>query len=71
MRGMVVRVRKFGERKFRRIVLPERTKLADLIKRLDLSPQTVVARVNGKIVVERESLADGDRVELIPIVTGG
>ena len=71
MRGIVIRVRTVGKRGFRSIELPKRVVLADLLKRLDLNPQTVVARVNGKIVAERERLVNGDSVELIPIVTGG
>ena len=71
MSGIVVRVRTFGKRGFQPIKLPKRILLADLLKRLDLNPQTVVARVNGKIVAERERLVNGDSVELIPIVTGG
>ena len=71
MSGIVIRVRTVGKRGFRSIELPKRAVLADLLKRLDLNPQTVVARVNGKIVVERERLVNGDSVELIPIVTGG
>lgn len=71
MGGIVIRVRTVGGRGFRSIELPKRVMIADLLKRLDLNPQTVVTRVNGKIVVEKERLADGDLVEVIPIVTGG
>ena len=60
-----------GERKHREVKLPKRAKVADLLKVLGLNPQKVVARVNGRIVVEGELLSNGAQVELIPIVTGG
>ena len=66
-----VTVRLAGERRPRRVKLEERARVIDLFKALGLNPQTVVARVNGRIVAEGERLSKGAQVELIPIVTGG
>jgi len=71
MKTIVVSVRILPEKRKRRIKLPTRSKVAGLLDALDLNPQTVVVRCNGKIVTEGERLASGDLVEVVPIVTGG
>jgi thiamine biosynthesis protein ThiS len=71
MKKIVVSVRVLPGRRGRRIKLPARSKVAGLLDALDLNPQTVVVRRNGKIVAEGERLASGDLVEIVPIVTGG
>jgi len=45
--------------------------IVDLLKELDHNRETIVVRRNGKIVAEEERLADGDLIEILPIVTGG
>jgi len=71
MKTIVVSVRVLPGRQRQRVRLTARSKVAGLLDVLDLNPQTVVVRCNGKIVTEGEHLASGDLVEIIPIVTGG
>lgn len=71
MPRIVVKVKVFGRRPERRLFLPARAKVLDLLKRLGYNPQVVVVRRNGRVVVEEEGLASGDVVEIIPVVTGG
>lgn len=71
MSRIVVKVKVFGRRKERRLFLPSRAKVLDLLERLGYNPQVVVVRRNGKVVVEGEGLASGDVIEIIPVVTGG
>ena len=71
MKTIVVSVRVLPGRQRQRVRLTARSKVAGLLDALDLNPQTVVVRCNGKIVTEGEHLASGDLVEIIPIVTGG
>lgn len=68
---MTLKVRILGHRGTRKVRLSKSAKVMDLLEALDLIPQIVVTRRNGKIVVEEERLASGDLVEIIPIVTGG
>ncbi len=68
---MTLNVRILGRRGTRKVRLSKSAKVMDLLEALDLSPQIVVTRRNGKIIVEEERLASGDLVEVIPIVTGG
>jgi sulfur carrier protein ThiS len=71
MKTIVVSVRILPRKQKQHIKLPTRAKITDLLKALDLNPQTVVVRCNGKIIAEGERLASGALVEIIPIVTGG
>ncbi len=45
--------------------------ILELLAKLDYSPEVVIVRRNGRIVVEEEQLADGDEIEIIPVVSGG
>lgn len=66
-----VRVKIVGQRAMRKVKITPRTKIIDLLKLLGQNRETVVVRVNGKIITEEERLAGGDLVEILPIVTGG
>ncbi len=43
----------------------------DLLKDLDLSAQTIVAKQNGELVVEETVIDDDDEIQLIQIIYGG
>lgn len=43
----------------------------DLLEDMDINPVTVVTKVNGKIKTEDEELKQGDKVELVSVVSGG
>ena len=45
--------------------------IKDLLDDLDLSSETMVAKKNGEIVIEEESIEDGDAIEFIQIIYGG
>jgi len=46
------------------------TLLSSLVK-LDILPETVLATRNGEMITEDEILRDGERVELIEVISGG
>jgi len=71
MKKIVVTVKLYGQRKTKKIRLTRDAKIVDLLKRLNYNPDVVAVRCNKKIVPEGERLANGDLVEIIPIVTGG
>jgi thiamine biosynthesis protein ThiS len=68
---ITITVKILGRRGSRKISLPPRAKVSDLLKQLGYSSQVVVTRRNGRVVVEEERLATGDLVEIVQIVTGG
>lgn len=43
----------------------------DLLADLNLSPQTVVAKQNGELVIEETPIRDGDEIRLVQIIYGG
>jgi thiamine biosynthesis protein ThiS len=68
---IIVKVRVIGQRAAREVMVPQKARIADLLDQLGQNRETVVVRVNGKIVAEEERLADGDSVEILTVVTGG
>ena len=45
--------------------------LLDDLDDLDLSSETMVSKKNGEIVIEEETIEDGDEIEFIQIIYGG
>lgn len=66
---MRVRVRILGREE--REVEIRGARIKDLLEQLSINRETVVVKVNERICPEGEQLSEGDRVLIIPIVTGG
>ena len=45
--------------------------IKDLLDDLDLSSETMVSKKNGEIVIEEDTIEDGDEIEFIQIIYGG
>ncbi len=45
--------------------------ILDLLKELEVSPQTVVTKKNDQIVTEDATINDGDTIKIIQIIYGG
>lgn len=45
--------------------------IKDLLNDLDLSPQTIVSKQNGELVIEDTVIEDGDEIQLVQIIYGG
>ena len=43
----------------------------DLLKELELSSQTIVAKQNGELVIEETAIESGDEIQLVQIIYGG
>lgn len=43
----------------------------DLLKELDLTPTTIVAKQNDKITIDSSKINNGDKIKLIRIIHGG
>jgi thiamine biosynthesis protein ThiS len=68
---ITVKMRVIGHGVACKIKVPQKTRISDLLDQLGQNRETVVVRLNGKIVAEEERLADGDSVEILTVVTGG
>ena len=51
--------------------LNNETTINDLLKDLELSPQTVVVKKNDQIVTEDANITNGDTIRIIQIIYGG
>lgn len=51
--------------------LKENYTINDLLKELELSAQTVVAKQNGELTIEDSIINDGDEINLVQIIYGG
>ncbi len=58
-------------RDFKKNVLFKGSTVRQLMKELGLSSENFVISKNGEIVLEDERLADGDKVKLFPVISGG
>lgn len=67
---MEITVKVVGQRT-RRLKVDPGTTIAELLRRVGQNRETVVVRLNGRIVAEEERLKEGDLIEVIPVVTGG
>ena len=43
----------------------------DVLREVGFNTESAIAKVNGRVAVEDEAVNDGDRVEVIPVVSGG
>ena len=44
--------------------------IRDLLNDLELSPQTIVSKQNGELVIEDTIIEDGDEIQLVQIIYG-
>ncbi len=51
--------------------LRQEARVIDAIKKIGVSPETVIPRRGREILLENENLKNNDRIELIKIVSGG
>ncbi|MBE6505812.1 MAG: MoaD/ThiS family protein [Methanobrevibacter sp.] len=62
---------KFKDIDENRELTQENYTINDLLKELELSSQTVVAKQNGELAIEETVINDGDEIKLIQIIYGG
>lgn len=66
---MIVTLKYSG--KNRNINLLTRAKVADLLKKASINPETVLIRREGVIIPDTEVLKDKDKLEAIRVISGG
>ncbi len=45
--------------------------IRDAIKKLGYNPEIYIVALNGEIIHENESLGEGDKIDLVKIISGG
>jgi len=61
----------FNNKKEEKELLHDDYSINDLLKDLNLSSQTIVAKINNEIVIEETTIKNTDEVQLIQIIYGG
>jgi sulfur carrier protein len=51
--------------------IPENSSIKELLKLLEIPTETVVVKRNQTIVIEEETINDGDIIEIIKVIYGG
>lgn len=67
---MQIKVKVMGEKEKMLKVKPNSTVLK-IIKKLKMNPEIVVVKKNDRIVPLEETLKEGDKVEIIRVISGG
>lgn len=62
---------KFKDIEEKRELTSENYTIQDLLKDLNLSTQTIVAKQNGELSIQDNIINDGDEIKLIQIIYGG
>lgn len=65
----IIEVCKQGKKS--RVKVDKGASIAELLKKLKVNRETVIVRKNREIVSEEEGLSEGDRVEIIGVISGG
>lgn len=71
MTRIKIEVRLIGDSEFELYKLPSDSRIEDLLVKLGKNVETVVVKRNENIVPEEETLEDGDKIIVIPVVSGG
>ena len=45
--------------------------VADLLKKLDINPVTVIVARNNELILEDEKLNDNDEIKILSVISGG
>ena len=51
--------------------LNDSSKVADLLKELNINPVTVIVSRNNELILEDEKLDDNDEIKILSVISGG
>jgi len=68
---MMIAVKVLGRGIEKEIEWRKGMKVSDVLREMGFNTENAIARVNGRVALEEERVKDGDRVEIIPVVSGG
>ena len=53
------------------VVISEDKTIKDILESMEIATETVVVKKNNYIVIDEESIEDGDLIEVIQVIYGG
>ena len=60
-----------GGNKNKSIALGSNSLVADLLKKLNINPVTVIVSRNSELILEDEKLKNGDEIRILSVISGG
>lgn len=57
--------------KNKRITIPEKSTIEDILKKMGINRETVIVSVNGEYVPETESVKNKDKIKILEITSSG
>ncbi len=67
----MIRVKVLGRGIEKEIKWQKSMRVKDILYILGFNTESAIAKINGKVALEDDSVKDGDFVEVIPVVSGG
>ena len=62
---------KYKQLEEKREIPNENYTIKDLLSEMELSPQTIVSKQNGELVIEDTVIEEDDEIQLVQIIYGG
>ena len=59
------------ENKHTNLELGSNSKVADLLKELNINPVTVIVSRNNELILEDEELKNNDEIKILSVISGG
>ncbi len=71
--GVIMQINIFIEKenKSRKIELNEDSIAKNLLKKLNINPETVIISRNNELILENEKLKNNDKIKILSVISGG
>ena len=67
----MIKIKVIGRKIEKELEYQKSMKVKDVLKAVGFNTESAIAKVNGKVALEDDSIKDNDYVEVIPVVSGG
>ena len=67
----MIKIKVIGKKIEKELEYQKSMKVKDVLKAVGFNTESAIAKVNGKVALEDDSIKDNDYVEVIPVVSGG
>lgn len=66
-----IKVDIFIDRENKKLELEENSIVADLLKKLNINPVTVIVSRKNELILEDEKLSNNDEIKVLSVISGG
>jgi len=68
---LMIKIKVIGRKIEKELEYQKGMKVKDVLKAVGFNTESAIAKVNGKVALEDDSIKDNDYIEVIPVVSGG